>query len=183
MTPEEAERYHSVQISTFVDTEADLVCALTITHAAEAIGLLRAARARAMPIAISFTVETDGMLPDGMSLETAVRTVDDATDGAPAYYGINCAHPTHFANVLDPGADWVGRIRMLRANASRRSHAELNDAEELDEGDPEELGREYAELRSTLPNLTVLGGCCGTDVRHVEAIARACFPSGGRPRA
>jgi homocysteine S-methyltransferase len=87
---------------------------------------------------------------------------------------INCAHPTHFASALEPGASWVRRIMSLRANASTLSHAELDEATEIDEGDPESLGREYRELRDRFPHLTVLGGCCGTDHRHVEAIGRAC---------
>ena len=127
-----------------------------------------------MPVAISFTVETDGSLPSGRGLAEAIAAVDDATDRAPAYYMINCAHPTHFADKLASGGGWTSRVRGLRANASRCSHAELDTATELDDGDPEELGAQYAELRRLLPRLAVLGGCCGTDHRHVAAIARAC---------
>jgi S-methylmethionine-dependent homocysteine/selenocysteine methylase len=125
---------------------------------------------------ISFTLETDGLLPSGTSLRDAVAAVDDQTDGSPAYYGINCAHPSHFANALEPGAEWTRRIRMIRANASRKSHAELDEADELDDGDPREFGFEYAQLRESFPHLTVLGGCCGTDHRHVQEIAAACIP-------
>jgi S-methylmethionine-dependent homocysteine/selenocysteine methylase len=88
---------------------------------------------------------------------------------------INCAHPSHFEDVLATDAPWVRRIRGLRANASRKSHAELNESTELDDGNPEELGREYAAFRQRHPQITVLGGCCGTDDRHVDAIARACL--------
>jgi len=175
MTPEEAQDYHSEQIATLGDTAADLVTALTITHAAEAIGIVRAAQAADLPVVVSFTVETDGALPDGSSLGAAVTEVDLATECGSAYFGINCAHPTHFVEVLDADADWTGRIQMIRANASRMSHAELDDAPELDPGDPEEFGREYAEIRRDFPHINVLGGCCGTDVRHVQAIARACL--------
>jgi S-methylmethionine-dependent homocysteine/selenocysteine methylase len=128
-----------------------------------------------MPVVVSFTLETDGRLPTGQSLADAITQVDRATDGAPAYYMINCAHPTHFADVLEPHAPWTRRLRGLRANASCRSHAELNEAPDLDVGDPLRLGEEYAELRRRLPWLNVLGGCCGTDARHVEAIAAACL--------
>jgi homocysteine S-methyltransferase len=175
MSADEAEVYHVAQIETLAGTEADLVTALTLTYAAEAIGIARAARRARMPVVISFTVGTDGALPDGSSLGDAIGLVEDKTGSYPAYYGINCAHPSHFLNVLDAGEEWTTRIKMIRANASRCSHAELDEAETLDDGDPEELGREYAEIRERLPQINVLGGCCGTDVRHVRAIARACI--------
>ncbi len=175
MSADDAERYHAAQTETLAGTEADLVTALTLTYAAEAIGITRAARTARMPVVISFTVETDGALPDGSSLGDAIAAVDDTTDSYPAYFGINCAHPSHFLAVLDAGEEWTTRIKMIRANASRCSHAELDEAETLDDGDPEELGREYAEIRERLPQINVLGGCCGTDVRHVRSIARACI--------
>jgi len=174
MNAEEADRYHASQIRTLAGTEADLVTALTLTYPAEAIGIAQAARKARMPVVISFTVETDGALPGGSSLGDAIAAVDDATDAYPAYYGINCAHPSHFLGVLDAGGEWTNRIKMIRANASRSSHAELDEAQTLDDGDPDELGREYAEIRQRLPRINVLGGCCGTDVRHLRAIARAC---------
>jgi homocysteine S-methyltransferase len=182
MEPDEAERYHADQISMFVDTKADLVSAWTMTHAGEAIGITRAAQRLGMPVVISFTLETDGALPSGMSLGTAINEVDSETGAGPAYYMINCAHPSHFESVLDPGQAWVGRIRGIRANASSKSHAELNDSEVLDSGDPVELGGQYASLLARFPHFTVLGGCCGTDDRHVAAISTACIPlpAGGR---
>ena len=175
MSADEAERYHVAQIETLAGTEADLVSALTLTYPTEAIGIARAAQSARMPVAISFTVETDGVLPDGSSLGDAIGKVEDETQSYPAYYGINCAHPSHFFGVLDVAQEWTTRIKMIRANASRCSHAELDDAETLDEGDPQELGREYAEVRARFPQINVLGGCCGTDVRHVRSIARACI--------
>ncbi len=128
-------------------------------------------------MAISFTVETDGRLPAARIWATRSRQVDEETGSGPAYYGINCAHPTHFEAVLDPNADWAQRINWLRANASTLSHAELDEAEELDEGDPADLGARYATLSEKLPRLNVVGGCCGTDHRHVTAIAEA-WPAG-----
>ena len=175
MSADEAERYHSLQIGTFATTEADLVTAITMTHSGEAIGVARAAAAAGIPVVISFTVETDGRLPSGESLAEAVAAVDDATGGGPAYYMVNCAHPSHFEDVLAADEPWVGRIRGVRANASRRSHAELDEAADLDDGDPDELGADYARLRAAHPQLTVLGGCCGTDDRHVAAICHACL--------
>jgi S-methylmethionine-dependent homocysteine/selenocysteine methylase len=86
---------------------------------------------------------------------------------------INCAHPTHFDDAIEGGAAWARRIRGLRANASTKSHAELDEADELDQGDPDDLGPRYAALREKLPNLNVLGGCCGTDHRHVCAVRDA----------
>lgn len=173
MSAKEAERYHAEQIGVFAGTAADLVSAFTLNYVEEAIGITRAAQRHALPVVISFTVETDGTLPCGLSLEDAVLGVDAATDNGPAYYMINCAHPTHFAHHLTPDKAWVKRLRAVRANASRCSHAELNEAPQLDEGDPAELGRQYAELRARLPHLTVVGGCCGTDHRHIAAICAA----------
>jgi S-methylmethionine-dependent homocysteine/selenocysteine methylase len=178
MTAEEARNYHATQIGTFAGTEADMVTGITITYPDEAIGIVRAAQDAGMPAAISFTVETDGVLPDGSSLELAITAVDDATGGGPAYYMVNCAHPTHFDHVLASGGPWRERIRGIRANASRMSHAELDEAEELDDGDPHELGQQYEQLRASLPAIGVLGGCCGTDLRHVEQIAVACVRPG-----
>ncbi|MGH9228030.1 MAG: homocysteine S-methyltransferase family protein [Acidimicrobiales bacterium] len=174
MTAGEARSYHSTQIGTFAETEADMVTAITITYPDEAVGIVRAAQDAGMPAAISFTVETDGVVPDGSSLEHAITVVDDATGGGPAYYMVNCAHPTHFEHVLESGGRWRERIGGIRANASRMSHAELDEAEELDDGDPHELGLQYERLRASLPDITVLGGCCGTDLRHVQQIATAC---------
>lgn len=173
MGADEAADYHAAQATTFRDTDADMVTAITMTYPNEAVGVTRAARAAGMPVAISFTVETDGRLPNGRPLGEAIDEVDAATGAAPAYYMINCAHPTHFADALAPEAPWTRRIRGLRANASTKSHAELDRATELDSGDPDDLARRYRALAARLPNLTVLGGCCGTDRRHVEAIAAA----------
>lgn len=173
MTPAAAEAYHRPQIETFAASAADLVTAITMTNVPEAIGIARAAAAAGIPSAISFTVETDGRLPSGDSLREAIEAVDAASDRGPAYYMINCAHPEHFAAVLED-APWVRRIRGLRANASVKSHAELNEATTLDIGDIPALGEAHRELSSRLPALSVLGGCCGTDHRHVEAMVRAC---------
>jgi S-methylmethionine-dependent homocysteine/selenocysteine methylase len=173
LTAEEAERYHATQIATFADTAADMVTAITMTYAEEATGVVRAAARAGLPAAISFTVETDGRLPSGQALSGAIQQVDNATERAPAYYMINCAHPTHFEDVLADGGSWVSRIGGLRTNASMKSHAELDEAEELDEGDPADLGARHAALKERLPAVNVLGGCCGTDHRHVDAICSA----------
>jgi homocysteine S-methyltransferase len=173
MTPEEAQRYHAVQLGTFADTTADQVTAITMTNADEAIGIVRAATAAGIPAAISFTVETDARLPTGQSLREAIEQVDAATDAGAAYFMVNCAHPTHFAPALERGQEWMRRVAGLRANASTRSHTELDEASELDEGDPDDLGARHAALHSVLPWVTVLGGCCGTDARHVAAICSA----------
>lgn len=176
MTADEAEGYHHEQIRALRDGGADLITALTITYVDEAIGIVRAARSLDIPVVISFTVEVDGALPSGQSLEQAIDALDAATDAAAAYVMVNCAHPTHVSGVLDPASPAFARVRGMRANASRLSHAELDEAEELDDGDPAELGALYRELTTLLPNLTVMGGCCGTDDRHIDAIADACGP-------
>ena len=175
MTAEEAADYHAHQVTAFAEAGAAVATALTITNAGEAAGIVLAARAAGLPAVVSFTVETDGRLPSGQRLGEAIEEVDALTDGYAAYFGINCAHPVHFGSALLAGGRWRERIRMLRANASKKSHAELDCAGTLDEGDPQELARYYAALRGLLPALTVLGGCCGTDHRHVGAIAEACL--------
>jgi len=173
LSADEARDYHVGQIATFAGTAADMVAAITLTYADEATGIAQAAEQAGLPSAISFTLETDGRLPSGQALGEAIEQVDAETGSAPAYYMINCAHPTHFEAVLDRGAPWTHRIQGLRANASTRSHAELDASEELDEGDPADLGARYAALREALPKLNVLGGCCGTDHRHVAEIRNA----------
>ncbi|MGF1477412.1 MAG: homocysteine S-methyltransferase family protein [Geminicoccaceae bacterium] len=173
MTTNEAADYHWEQIATLAETEADMITAITMTNAPEAVGITRAAADQGMPVAISFTVETDGRLPTGQPLAEAIDQVDGETGSTPAYFMINCAHPNHFWHVLDSRAGWTRRIWGLRANASKMSHAELDQAEQLDDGDPVELGQQYVALRDLLPSLNVLGGCCGTDHRHIAAIADA----------
>jgi homocysteine S-methyltransferase len=173
MTAEEAERYHDAQISVFAEEGVDLVSALTLTYADEATGIVRAAARHGVPVVISFTVETDGRLPSGQLLGEAIEQVDRQTGGAAAYFMVNCAHPTHFAHVLENGAPWQERIVGLRANASTKSHAELDESDELDSGDPDDLGARYRSLQDVLPRLAVVGGCCGTDERHVAAVARS----------
>ncbi|MDW3223938.1 MAG: homocysteine S-methyltransferase family protein [Paracoccaceae bacterium] len=171
LTSDQAEAYHRAQVGWFEEFGADMVSGITMTYAAEAIGITRAAKAHNMPVAVAFTVETDGKLPSGERLEDAIKAVDLATESYVAYFMINCAHPDHFAHILKGG--WTKRIMGLRANASRLSHAELDAAETLDDGDPQELGELYASLSQLLPNLTVIGGCCGTDHRHVAAMCQS----------
>jgi len=171
MSADEAESYHATQVGTFAETAADLVSALTLTYANEAVGVIRAARKAEIPAVVSFTVETDGRLPDGQPLDEAIAEVDAATDGGAAYFMINCAHPTHLARALEAPGTWSNRIRGLRANASTKSHAELDEAEGLDAGDPVDLAGQYQALRPRLSNLSVVGGCCGTDHRHIAAIS------------
>ena len=174
MSAAEAEDYHSMQIETLSKTKVDMVTVLTLNYVEEAVGAARAAKAHGVPAVISFTVETDGKLPTGQSLKNAIEQVEAETSQSPAYYKINCAHPTHFEDIISTKEPWLKKIRSLRANASKCTHAELDEAEELDEGDPEELGAQYRTLMKKLPNLNVLGGCCGTDHRHIEAICKAC---------
>jgi len=205
MSVRQARDYHAAQIGTFAGTDADLVSAFTMNYVEEAQGIVLAARDAGVPVVISFTLETDGRLPTGESLQEAIEHTDGATDSYAAYYMINCAHPTHFAHVLNdssrsehpceseltrqsehprhphhprhPGesrdpavSNWLERILGVRANASRRSHAELDESTDLDDGDPFEMGEQYAQLKKSLPRLAVVGGCCGTDHRHVQEI-------------
>lgn len=174
MSADEADEYHRRQVAVFARAGVDFVTATTMTNSAEAIGVADAAASLGLPAVVSFTVETDGNLPTGQSLGGAITEVDATALVRPAYYMINCAHPTHFYDALDRGGDWVQRVRGLRANSSCRSHAELDESPTLDSGDPQQLAREHRALLARHPQLAVLGGCCGTDHRHIEAIAQAC---------
>ena len=175
MSAQEAEAYHAEQIRALRDGGVDLISAITMNYTEEAIGIARAAKSLGIPVVISFTVETDGRLASGETLRSAIERTDAETGGAPLHFMINCAHPSHFENVLTSTEPWVRRIRGLRANASRKSHAELDESTELDAGDPQELGRQYRSLRKRMGHLAVLGGCCGTDHRHIVAICDACL--------
>jgi S-methylmethionine-dependent homocysteine/selenocysteine methylase len=172
---EEAAAYHLHQARALKEGGVDMLSAMTMTSSTEAIGVARVARTVGLPISVSFTVETDGRLPSGETLRAAIEAVD--ADTPPDYFALNCAHPSHFQAVLAEGGSWTHRIRAIRANASARSHVELDASTELDIGDPEDLGNRYQRLRAVSPALNVLGGCCGTDVRHLRAIRDAWMPS------
>ncbi len=173
MSPVESASYHSLQIRAFAEAGADMVTAVTMTYVAEAVGIARAAVEAGIPVVIGFTVETDGRLPSGMTLPDAIAEVDAATDGAPVWYMVNCAHPSHFAEVFEAGSPELARIKAVRANASRMSHAELDEAPELDRGEPRELAADYVAIDRLLPELRVVGGCCGTDHEHIDEIVAA----------
>jgi homocysteine S-methyltransferase len=175
MTVDEAIGYHGPQIEAFAAAGADMINAYTLTNSAEGIGIAKASQAAGMPCAISFTLETDGNLPGGKPLAQAIDEVDTATGGYPAYFMINCVHPIHFTDLVSAGGTWIDRIGGLRTNASMKSHAELDEAETLDIGDPEDLARRYKRLLELMPSIRVIGGCCGTDHRHIGAVCDHCL--------
>jgi S-methylmethionine-dependent homocysteine/selenocysteine methylase len=178
MSPREAADYHAWQIDIFREEGVDCVSAFTMTNVNEALGVALAAKQADVPCVLSFTLETDGHLPTGETLGAAIEAVDRESGASPAYYMINCAHPTHFAGALESGSGWIRRLRAIRANSSCRSHAELDNSPELDTGNPHELGRQYADLLRRFPHINVLGGCCGTDHRHIACIGDACCGHG-----
>jgi homocysteine S-methyltransferase len=173
MSADDAQSYHARQVRVLTGAGADMVGAYTLAYAEEAIGIVNAAAAAGIPVSISFTLETDGRLPSGEPLPEAIERVDATTAGAAAYFMVNCAHPSHFADVVERGGAWIERLGGIRANASRKSHEELDRAADLDSGDPAELGAEYRALAPCLPATRVLGGCCGTDQRHVARICES----------
>jgi S-methylmethionine-dependent homocysteine/selenocysteine methylase len=179
MSTGEAERYHAAQVEVFAAAGVDMVGAYTLAYAEEGVGIARAAAAAGVPSVISFTLETDGRLPSGEPLQDAVERVDSEAEGSPAYFMINCAHPSHFAPVLEASGEWKRRIGGIRANASRRSHEELDEATELDAGNPAELADEYLSLKNALPVVRVVGGCCGTDTRHIAGICERWLADAG----
>lgn len=165
---EEAAAYHRAQVESFVAAGADLVEALTMTTAQEAAGVVAAGHEVGLPVGVLFTVEVDGRLPDGTTLGDAIAVVDAVGDAA--YFGVNCAHPTHLAAALEEGIGWRERIAELRPNASTKTHEELDAMTELDAGDVGHLVDSLASIRALLPGLSVVGGCCGTDASHVAAL-------------
>jgi len=175
MSIEMAEEYHSVQIKIVSDTNADFVSAFTMNYNEEAIGIVNAAKKNNIPVVISYTVETDGKLPSGESLEESITSLDKITDNYVSYFMINCAYPDHFANILEPKKKWTKRIKGIRANSSSKSHAELNESETLDKGNKEELAKGFLHLKTLLPNLSIIGGCCGTDHTHLKEISEVWF--------
>jgi len=172
MPVHEAQQYHNLQIKAFKNAGADFATALTIGYIDEALGIVNSAKANNLPIVISFTVETDGNLPSGESLKEAINTIDEVTNAYPMHYMINCAHPSHFIGKLENKQSWQLRIKGIRANASCKSHSELDEAKELDKGDIKDFGKWHNILKAKLPNLIVFGGCCGTDVSHVSEICK-----------
>lgn len=172
MSVSEAEEYHKLQIEAFKSAKVNLVSAITMNYTQEALGIVYTARSNNLPAVISFTVETNGNLPSGESLEFAIKKIDKLTNNYPLYYMINCAHPNHFIEQLKKSEYAYQRIHGLRVNASCKSHEELDASEYLDRGDLENLGNLHVPLKKLLPNLKVFGGCCGTDVEHIDAICR-----------
>ncbi|MGJ0390663.1 homocysteine S-methyltransferase family protein [Microbacterium sp. CGR1] len=170
--PDDAYRYHRDQVRALADAGVDGIAAYTLTDAAEARGIIRAAREAGVDVEISFTVETDGLLASGRTLAATVAEVDAAE--APDGYFLNCAHPDHFDRALD--AETARRIIGIRPNASRLSHAELDESETLDDGDPVELAERVTALLERMPSVRVIGGCCGTDSRHVAAMWERLAP-------
>lgn len=175
LSSSEAKRYHQPQALAFAGAHADFITALTLNYSDEAVGIVLSAEEVSLPVVISFTVETDGRLPSGETLKEAIEKTDRMTGGYTTHFMINCAHPEHFTDVLREDGAWRNRIRGIRANASTKSHAELDESETLDTGDKHLLAEGYTELISLLPDLRIFGGCCGTDHTHLEEICTMIF--------
>lgn len=167
----EAEDYHSEQILTMCKAGVDQVTAMTFSGVEEAIGFCRAAKAAGVPVVVSFFVVRGGRLKGGESLEEAITRVDAATGNAPAYFMINCTHPTEFEPSLTEGA-WTNRLGGFMPNAVAAETLDLCKLGHLEDGDPEELGDQMAGLARRFGHVNVWGGCCGTDGRHVGQITR-----------
>jgi len=169
--------YHAAQVDVLARAGVDVLVPLTMTSLPETLGILRAAEIAKLPVLVSPTIEPDGKLPDGTPLGEFVATVDDATHGYPLAFMVNCVHPSHLAPVLRAAAErdepWLTRFRGVRANASAKTHAELDASKALDRGDPAALGGGVADLQRA-HGLTIVGGCCGTDAEHLACIASAC---------
>jgi len=181
---EAALAYHKRQIDALASAGADVIAALTMTNVNESIAIVRAARESGLPCIVSPTVETDGRTPEGISLGSFIERVDAATEAAPLFYMVNCAHPSHLDATLRSAKQrkegWLDRFEGLRANASCKSHEELDNSTEIDRGDPAALASELVGLSKEY-GLRLLGGCCGTDSEHIRAIAERLCGEGAFP--
>ena len=177
VTRESAEAYHATQIQNLVTAGVDLVEAMTFTSAEEAIGLICAARAHGLPIIFSFMPDAAGGSEAQPTLRDMIEQVDAATDCYALFYGINCSHPREFEPLLGSGGDWLGRIGMLRPNASSKEKVELCQIGRLERGDPIDLAAHMGRLAQRMPNVIAWGGCCGTWDEHLELIAQAVAPT------
>jgi len=166
-TAEEFADYHSVQAAALCDGGVSWVTAYTLSTLAEAVGVVRAARAHSLKVGICFTVESDGRLPDGSPVAAAVEELWQRS--APDGLLLNCASPSHIVRALEDDG-WGRLVTGLRVDASGPSHAELDSSEQLDEGDLQDLVRDFQRLTARLPNLEVVGGCCGSDARHIAEL-------------
>jgi len=173
MGADEAEEYHAEQIHTMKMAGADFITALTFNQVDEAVGLVRAAQKSDLPVVVSFSLGDDGTLKTGPAFGEAIEAVDQATDNGPAYYMINCTHPVDFAPAFDVPGDWTNRLGGIRPNASSLDHGVLCQLGHLEEGDPDELGQQMADMARRFPQINVWGGCCGTDYEHIDKIATA----------
>ena len=172
ITVDEAEDYHSLQLQNLDGTAADMAVAATFNNIPEAIGVIRAASEKGMPIGVSLTLTPEGRLRSGPSLREAIENVDEATDGRAAWFGTNCSHPLEFEPALYDAGPWLERLRYIRPNAARMDKIALCSLGHLEDGDPVELGEQMGEVARRLPNADIIGGCCGTDERHLSEIAK-----------
>ncbi|MEY2396937.1 MAG: homocysteine S-methyltransferase [Actinomycetota bacterium] len=172
ITTDEAEEYHSAQMSTLARAGVDLVSALTFNGVAEAVGVARAANRAGLPLCMSFIVDHEtSRLQTGPTLKDAIESVDAlAGDARPTFYGINCSHPLEFMPALEPG-DWIERVRSLRPNAAAADKIALCTLGRLEQGDPVQLGKLMGELAAQYPHIDIWGGCCGTWDTHFDEIA------------
>lgn len=172
ITADSAEEYHSVQLTTLKRADVDLVVGMTFNSVPEAVGIARAAHRIALPLSVSFTLDSTARLKSGPTLREAIEAVDaQAGDARPDFYGINCSHPVEFAPALEPGS-WFERGRCLRPNAATMDKLSLCQLGHLEEGDPVEMGQMMGDLAGRYPHLDSCGGCCGTWETHLDQIAR-----------
>jgi S-methylmethionine-dependent homocysteine/selenocysteine methylase len=145
---------------------------LTFNNIPESIGVIRAGVAAGLPVGVSLSLTTEGRLRSGPSLREAIEAIEEATDGAAAWFGTNCAHPVEFEPAFADAGSWFDRLRYIRPNAAKMDKIALCSLGHLEDGDPVELGGEMGEIARRFPRADILGGCCGTDERHLSEIAQ-----------
>jgi len=172
ISADESEDYHSVQLHNLDGTAADMAVAATFNNVPEAIGVIRAANSIGIPIGVSLTLTPEGRLRSGPSLREAIETIDEASGGGAVWFGTNCAHPVEFEPALADAGPWLERLRYIRPNAAKMDKIALCSLGHLEDGDPVELGQQMGEVARRFPRVDILGGCCGTDERHLSQIAQ-----------
>ena len=175
LSESEALTFHRWQTEQFRQAEVDFLLAGIMPTLPEAAGMARAMAETGLPYLISFTIQEDGRLIDGAAISDAITYIDRVTETPPLGYLTNCVHPSILRQALAQPCNQTEPVRRrflgIQANAAANSYRELERGIGLKPSGPKGLAAELAVLREEY-GLKLFGGCCGTDDRYLEEIAR-----------
>lgn len=175
LTANEAYEYHSWQAKLFAEAKVDFLYAAIMPTLPEAIGMAEAMAETGLPYIISLMIRTDGRMIDGTTIHTAIETIENSIEIKPIFYMTNCVHPANVGKALAWEFNRTelvrNRLKGIQANASPLTPEELDDCCEILSSEPTELAEEIMKLHKH-HGFQILGGCCGTDERHIEEIAK-----------